>query len=59
MIRFEGIILAKEPQNCNPDYDFEIRVLVKVNGDPKTLIFKMNSQAHCVVHLRKRIFDSI
>ena len=23
------------------------------------MAFKMNSQAHCVVHLRKRVFDQI
>ena len=59
MIRIEGIIFAKEPQYFNPDYEIELKLWIKVNGDFKSMTLKMNTQAHCVVHLRKMVFDRI
>ena len=59
VIRIEGIIFAKEPQYFNPDYETDLKLWIKVNGDYKPLICKINTQAHCVVHLRKMVFDRI
>lgn len=59
MIRIEGIIFANEPQYLNPDYDIELKIGIKLQHEYKKLNFKVNTQAHSVVHLRKKVFDRI
>lgn len=59
MIRFEGIIFAKDPPYLNPDYDLDLKIGIKIQHEYKCLTFKMNTQAHSVVHLRKKVFERI